>query len=153
MTPLYALYVTSERRAHRDLMELGFDVWRPTYQRLNRARTALEPAALLATYVLARIPEDRLHHEPGGALSVQHVAYAIMRPIPENIIAALRADVESGRYDEATPATEPPPAIKPKKMKHRTWKKNRARGARRRGLAALNVWFEGDETQPLASAA
>jgi hypothetical protein len=147
--PIYALYVTSERRAHRDLVEMGFDVWRPTYQRLNRARTALEPAPLLATYVLARIPAERFH----DALSPQHVAYAIQRQIPEDVIAQLRADVEAGRYDDAAPAPPQRPAVKPKKMKHRTWKKNRARGARRRGLQALEVWFSESQALPIADAA
>lgn len=132
MPPLYALYVTNERRAARDLAEMNFDVWRPTYQRLNRAGTALEPAALLATYVLARIPDQRFHE----ALSVNHVAYAIMRPIPETIIAELRADVDSGRFDERMPAT-----------------KARPRSRRAKGLASLRALLEGDEIPHLAEAA
>lgn len=152
MVALYALYVLNESRAHRDLTELGFDVWRPTYDRLNRARKALQAAPLLSSYILVRIPTERFHE----ALGLPHVAYVVSqcgapRPIPEDTLSALRDLVAAGTINEALPPQAKSSPI-PDKSKKPRWNKSRARGIRKRGMNGLNAWFaEGDE--PLAHAA
>lgn len=144
MTPLFALFVTSERKAAAELSEAGFEVWAPTYKRLRRAhewqlrqrgnqgeRKALRPAALIDTpifpgYVFARIGPERFSH----ARLCEHVVRPLTgsdgfpRPVPEDAFTDMIILVMSGRLDERAPGTKALP-----------------RGTRRRGLASLNEWF------------
>lgn len=127
--PLYALYVTSERKAVAELSEAGFEVWAPTYKRLKqgpRRVVSLIDAPIFAGYVFARIAPERFSH----ARLCEHVIRPLTgsdgfpRSVPEEAFADMIILVMSGRLDERAPGAKALP-----------------RGTRRRGLASLNEWF------------
>jgi len=132
MTPIYALYVQHERKAAEELAEAGFEAWAPTYKRLrqpsqrSRQIASLIEAPLYPGYVFARIPPERISHAKACERVIGIVSSnGFPAVIPEDVFGGVVALVLSGRLDERLP-----------------WTKARPRGVRRRGLSALNEWFE-----------
>lgn len=128
--PVFALYVTNQRKAAQELDEARIEAWYPTFLKLKainrRGGKDLRPEPMFPSYVFARIP-------PGGFNSVhacEHVAYVVgvagvPVPVPENVYAELVDLATSGRMNERAPAT-----------------KARPRGIRRKGLESLSAWFD-----------
>lgn len=134
VAPWFAFYVTHESRCAAGLVEAGFEVFAPTYQRFVRRRAfkRLEATPLLPGYIFVRVPDGGFR----DALAVEHVAYVLRadgtpRAVPECIIADVQALVASGRMDERLPA-----------------KKARPRRQCYRGLASLTAWFGLQKPEP-----
>lgn len=156
-SPWYALYCLNDTKAAHVLMEAGFEVYAPTYNRvaLTRGRKRLVTTPLVPRYVFCRIP-GIYPHGFSEALASEHVLYAVgandtAQPVPEAIMYGLMQLKASSRYDEKLPPPAPPPPP-PIKSKKRGYNKNRARGFKKRGLEALHVWFE-EAVQPAAKVA
>lgn len=131
MTPIYALYVSGERKAAAELSEAGFEVWAPTYLKLrqrerSRSLALLVEMPLFPGYVFARIAPERFSH----VKACEHVLSVLASdgfpaPIPEDAFASMIVLVMSGRLNERLPSM-----------------RTRSRAARRRGVSGMSEWFE-----------